>query len=61
MVDEFFHNNPRDALEKRFSRLEEKVFDISRNMALLVVALANKFRPFKEVGGSNSKVGSDEK
>jgi hypothetical protein len=30
-------------------------------MALLMVALVNKFGPFGEVGGSNSEVGSDEK
>jgi hypothetical protein len=30
-------------------------------MALLMVALVNKFKPFGEVGGSNSEVGLDEK
>jgi hypothetical protein len=30
-------------------------------MALLMVALANNFGSFEEVGGSNSKVGSNEK
>jgi hypothetical protein len=50
-----------DVAEKRFARLEEKVIDISRNMALLMVALENKFEPFREVGGSNSDVGLEEK
>jgi hypothetical protein len=61
MVDESIHNNPWDAVEERFVRLEEKVVDISCNMALLMVALVNKFGPFGEVGGSNSEVGLDEK
>jgi hypothetical protein len=30
-------------------------------MALLMEVLVNKFGPFREVGGSNSKVGLDEK
>jgi hypothetical protein len=30
-------------VEEIFSRLEEKVVDISHNMALLMVALENKF------------------
>jgi hypothetical protein len=47
--------------EERFVRLEEKVIDISRNMSLLMVALARKLGPFREVGGSNSEIGSDEK
>jgi hypothetical protein len=38
-------------------RLEEKFVDISCNMALLMVALMNKFGPFREV----SKVVLDEK
>jgi hypothetical protein len=42
MVDESVHNNPRDPVEERFARLEEKFIDISRNMALLMVALASK-------------------
>jgi hypothetical protein len=42
-------------------RLEEKVVDISCNMALLMVALANKLRPFGEVGGSNSEIRSEGK
>jgi hypothetical protein len=42
-------------------RLEEKVVDISCNMSLLMVALASKFRPFREVGGLNSEIRSDGK
>jgi hypothetical protein len=42
-------------------RLEEKVVDISHNMSLLMVALASKLRPFREVGGSNSEIRSDGK
>jgi hypothetical protein len=30
-------------------------------MSLLMVALENKFKPFNEVGGSKSEVGSNEK
>jgi hypothetical protein len=56
MVDESSHNNPWDEVEERFSKLEEQVIDISCNMALLMVALENKFGPFGEVGGSNSKL-----
>jgi hypothetical protein len=37
-------------------RLEEKITDISSNMAL-----ANKFRTFREVGGSKSEVELDGK
>jgi hypothetical protein len=61
MVDESVHNNPRDPTEERFVRLEEKVTDISHNMSLLMVALASKLRPFREVGGSNSEIRSDGK
>jgi hypothetical protein len=61
MADESSHNNPQDAAEERFVRLEEQVVDISRNMALLMEAVDNKFRPFREVGSSNSEVVSDEK
>jgi hypothetical protein len=61
MVDEFVHNNPRDPPEERFSRLEEKVDEISRNMALLMEALENKPGPFEVVGGSNSEIGSEGK
>jgi hypothetical protein len=41
--------------------MEEQVVDISRNMALLLADLANKFGTFREVGGSNSKNRFDEK
>jgi hypothetical protein len=56
MVDEYVHNNPRDPIEEKFVRLEEKVIDISCNMSLLMVALASKLRPFIEVGGLNSMI-----
>jgi hypothetical protein len=39
----------------------EKSIDISRNMSLLTISLGNKFGPFRELDGSNSKVGLDEK
>jgi hypothetical protein len=42
-------------MEERFSRLEEKVYDISRNMTLLMEYLTKKFRPFGDVCGSNSE------
>jgi hypothetical protein len=60
MVDESGHNNPRDVIPEIFVRLEEKVVDISRNMALMAV-LWNKFGTFGEVGSYKSKVGSNEK
>jgi hypothetical protein len=41
--------------------MEEKVIDISCNMAFLMVALVNKFGPFRDVGNSNSEVGLGEK
>jgi hypothetical protein len=61
MENESTHNNSQDVVENRFLRLEEQVVDISRNMALLMKALANKFGPFEEVGGSNLEVRSNEK
>jgi hypothetical protein len=42
-------------------RLEEKVVDISHNMALLMSSLANKFGTLREVSGSNLVVESHEK
>ena len=61
IIDAFVHNNPRDPTKERFARLEEKFIDISCNMSLLIVDLANKFEPFREVSVSNSKFGSNEK
>jgi hypothetical protein len=61
MVDESAHNNPRYPQEERFQRLEEKIVDMCRNMPLLMVYLARNLRPFREVGGLNSKIGLDEK
>jgi hypothetical protein len=60
MVDESSHHNHQDASKAIFVRLEEKVTNISCNMVLLMVALANKFGPFKEVGGSKLEVELDE-
>jgi hypothetical protein len=59
MADEFGHNNPRDLIEERFVRLEEKFIEISHNVPLLMVALVRKIKPFEEVGGLNSNIGSD--
>jgi hypothetical protein len=53
MADEYVHNNPQDLAEEIFERLEEKVVDISCNMALLMVVLARKIIIFGDVGGSN--------
>jgi hypothetical protein len=62
MVDESSHNNPWDTIKEiLFVRLEEQIIDISHNMAFLMTTIANNFGLFWEVGGSNSKVGSDEK
>jgi hypothetical protein len=61
MADEFFHKNPRDATKERFMRLEEKFVEISHNIVVLMVTLVNNFEPFEDFGGSNSKVGLDEK
>jgi hypothetical protein len=58
MIDEPIYNNPLDAAEDIFVRLEEKFVDISHNISLLMAALANKFESFKEFGGSNSKLES---
>jgi hypothetical protein len=61
MVDESIHKNPPNIVEEKFLRLEEKVVNISRNMAFLMESLAKKFGPFREVVVSNSEGGSDEK
>jgi hypothetical protein len=61
MDDEYVHNNPRDLMEERFVRLEEKVANISCNMSLLMAALVRNLGLFKEVGGLNSKIRSDGK
>jgi hypothetical protein len=53
MTDEFVHN-PQDPVEERFARLEDKCFDISRNMDLLMESLSRNIKLFEEVGGSNS-------
>jgi hypothetical protein len=61
MVDKFVHNNPQDPTKERFARLKEQVTNISRNMSLLMAALASKLEPYEEAGGSNSKIGSEGK
>jgi hypothetical protein len=61
MEDDFVHKNPWDGMEERFSRLEEKVVDISHNMALIMASLENNFIPFEEVGFSRLEVRSEEK
>jgi hypothetical protein len=61
MVCESIQNNTQDAMEEIFLRLKEKIVDIFCNMSLFMVALENKFGHFKEVGGSNTEVGYDEK
>jgi hypothetical protein len=42
-------------------RLEDKFDDISHNMSLLMATLVRNLEPFREVRGSNSKIGSDGK
>jgi len=42
-------------------RLEEQVTDISRNISILMVALASNLRSFREFGRSNSEIGSNGK
>jgi hypothetical protein len=61
MANEYIHKNPYDVEKDRFVSLEEKVTNIFSNMDLLMATLANKFEPFKEVGGFNSEFGSDDK
>jgi hypothetical protein len=56
MVDEFFHKNLEEAAKDIFLRLEDKKSYASYNMALLMEALEKRFGPFREVGGSKSKV-----
>jgi hypothetical protein len=51
MTYESIHNSPQDAMEEIFVRLEEKFTDISCKMALLMVVLENKYKPFGEVAG----------
>jgi hypothetical protein len=46
MANEFVHNNPRDTVKERFTRLEEKVTNISHNVSLLMVTLASKLKSF---------------
>jgi hypothetical protein len=55
MMNEYVHNNLRDPAEEIFERLEAQVFDISRNMNVLMAFLETKLGPFKDDGGSNLK------
>lgn len=50
-----FVNNTRDPTQERFFRLEQQVTYMNCNVNLLMMDLRNKFRIFKEEGGSNSK------
>jgi hypothetical protein len=61
MEDEYVHDNPQDPAEERFVRLEEKVTNISRNMALLITTLSNNLGPFREAKGSNLEISSEGK
>jgi hypothetical protein len=36
MADEYVHKNPRDPVEERFLRMEERFNEITRNMSLLM-------------------------
>ena len=49
MVDESV-NEPRYSAEMRFSRLEQQVADINRNVNLLMAALGNKLGILGEDG-----------
>lgn len=60
MMDDSNNVNPWDEVDERFSKIEEQLSKISCNMIFLMEALKNKFGPFKEVGGSNSKARSME-
>lgn len=54
-MDDKSVNNPRDRVEERFSRLEQQVTDINRNVNILMVALRNKIRIFGEDEDSNAE------
>lgn len=56
MAIESIHNNPQDLAEEIFSRLEAQVVDISCNMNLLMVALANEIG-IREDGAIKLEVG----
>jgi hypothetical protein len=61
MEDEYVHNNPQDRVEESFDRLEAQAINISHNMNLLMAALANKLRLFRDDGGSNIEIKSEGK
>jgi hypothetical protein len=60
MMDEY-SKNPRDESKEIFSKMEAKVTNISHNMSILMLALKNKFGPFREFGISNLRGILDEK
>jgi len=47
MEDDSIHKHPQYVVEEIFSRLEEQVVDIARNMVVLMEALVNNFGPFE--------------
>ena len=61
MANESIHKNPQDLAEEIFVRMKEKFTNISRNMSVLMEALASKLVLFGEVGGLNSEIRIDEK
>jgi hypothetical protein len=56
MENEYIHNNPQDPAEEIFERLKVQVFNITRNMNLLMVALARNLNLFIDYGGSNLEI-----
>jgi len=54
MADEYV-NKPCDPAEVRFTRFEQQVTDINRNVSLLVAAFNKKMGIFGEDGDSNAE------
>jgi hypothetical protein len=54
-----YSSNPKKNSKKRFAKLEAQVSNISRNMAILLSILESKFKPYRELGISNSNIGSN--
>jgi hypothetical protein len=52
MVDEYIINIKNDS-EEGFVRLEAQVFNISRNMSILMSTINSNSKPFGEIGNSN--------
>jgi hypothetical protein len=61
MENGYVHKNHQDPKKEIFVRIEEKFIDISCNMVVLMATLATNLRKFREVGGSNSDIGSEGK